>query len=130
MTTAASPQDCLAAADKLLTSVVRGNRGAWPRACAWLLRLALEAAMDDYWRRSLREVASIQARSPQFLILHHYAGRQIAAQASYAWWALSRAGHHRSYELGLTAGELNWLRGLVAEVVDGLATHRVERTEA
>lgn len=121
MTTTASPQDCLAAADKLLTSVVRGTRGAWPRACAWLLRLALESAMDDYWRRSRPEIALMRARSPQFLILDHYAGRQIAARAGYAWWALSRAGHHHSYELGLTAGELRRLRELVAAVIRDLA---------
>ncbi|MER7457498.1 hypothetical protein [Micromonospora sp. NPDC126480] len=121
MTTVASPQDCLAAADKLLTSVVRGTRGAWPRACAWLLRLALEAAMDDYWRRFRPEVASMRARSPQFLILDRYAGRQVAARAGYAWAALSRAGHHHCYELGLTAGELRRLRDTVATVISDLA---------
>ncbi|PWU52341.1 hypothetical protein DLJ47_19080 [Micromonospora sp. S4605] len=128
MTAITSPQDCLDAADKLLTSVVRGTRGAWPRACAWLLRLALEAAMDDYWRRSRPEVASMRARSPQFLILDRDAGRQVAARAGYAWAALSRAGHHHCYELGLTAGELRRLRDTVATVISDLA--RAEATDS
>jgi hypothetical protein len=41
----------LATADRMLTSVIRGARGAWPRACAWLLRHELEAAMDRYGAR-------------------------------------------------------------------------------
>ncbi|MEW2381454.1 hypothetical protein AB0873_05085 [Micromonospora sp. NPDC047707] len=120
-TATSSPQGCLNAADQLLTNVVRGARGSWPRACAWLLRLALEAAIDDYWRRVRPEIAALRARSPQFLILDHYAGRQIAAQAGYAWSALSRAGHHHCYELGLTAGELQRLRDSVEVVISDLA---------
>ncbi|SIN35668.1 hypothetical protein [Micromonospora cremea] len=125
--TAASAQSCLDTADQLLTSVMRGTRGAWPRACAWLLRLALETAMDDYWLRSRPEIVSMRARSPQFLVLDRYAGRHIAARAGYAWSALSRAGHHHSYELGLTAGELRRLREMVAAVVHDLARAQVEQ---
>ncbi|RKN29936.1 hypothetical protein [Micromonospora musae] len=121
MTTRASPQSCLDAADQLLSSMVRGTRGAWPRACAWLLRLALETAMDDYWLRCHPEVTALRARSPQFLILDRYAGRHIAARAGYAWSALSRAGHHHCYELGLTAGELRALRNAVATLISDLA---------
>ncbi|WBC08861.1 hypothetical protein [Micromonospora sp. WMMA1947] len=121
----AVPESCLEAADQLLSSVVRGTRGAWPRACAWLLRLALEAAMDDYWWRCHPEVLPMRARSPQFLILDRYAGRSIAARAGYAWSALSRAGHHHCYELGLTAGELRRLREMVATVISDLAAARV-----
>lgn len=120
-TTATLPQNCLDAADQLLTSVVRGTRGAWPRACAWLLRLALEAALDEYWLRVQPEVAAMRARSPQFLILDRYAGRPIAARAGYAWSALSRAGHHHCYELGLTAGELRRLREMVATLISDLS---------
>jgi hypothetical protein len=120
-TVADSPQRCLAAADRLLTSVVAGARGSWPRACAWLLRLALEASMDDYWRRLHPEIVTVRARQPQFLILDQYAGRPLAARAAYAWSALSRAGHHHSYELGLTAGELRRLREAVAAIVTDLA---------
>ncbi|WP_446218654.1 hypothetical protein [Micromonospora sp. IBHARD004] len=128
--TAILPESCLDAADRLLSSVMRGTRGAWPRACAWLLRLALEAAMDDYWRRVHPEVAGMRARSPQFLILDRYAGRHIAARAGYAWSALSRAGHHHCYELGLTAGELRRLREMVAAVITDLASERTPQLQA
>ncbi|MDT4994982.1 MAG: hypothetical protein QOH97_4874 [Actinoplanes sp.] len=47
-----TPSAYLATADLMLTSVVRGARGAWPRACSWLLRHELEAAMDRYWART------------------------------------------------------------------------------
>lgn len=116
-----APQSCLDAADELLSSVVAGTRGAWPRACAWLLRLALEAAMDDYWQRCHPDVVGMGARSPQFLILDRYAGRRVAARAGYAWSALSRAGHHHCYELGLTVGELRRLREAVATIIRDLA---------
>ncbi|MER7273454.1 AAA family ATPase [Dactylosporangium sp. NPDC000244] len=101
-------------------TVVSGARGTWPRACAWLLRMALESAMDDYWRRCHPGVAGLRARAPQFLVLERYAGRRIAANAGYTWWALSRAGHHHCYELGLTAGELRRLRDRVTELVADL----------
>lgn len=123
---AAGPDRCLAAADQLLSTVVSGARGSWPRACAWLLRLALEAAMDDYWQQFHPEVVSVRARQPQFLILERYAGRGIAARAAYAWSALSRAGHHHSYELGLTAGEVRRLRQEVATLVNDLAAGRAD----
>lgn len=116
-----SPHRCLEAADQLLFTLVKGARGSWPRACAWLLRLALEAAMDDYWRRVHPELVSLQARQPQFLVLDRYAGRPLAARAAYVWWALSRAGHHHGYELGLTSAELGRLRQEVATIVADLA---------
>ena len=49
-----SPHGVLAAADHLLREVVPGARGTWPRACAWLIRLALETALDAYWQRQTR----------------------------------------------------------------------------
>jgi hypothetical protein len=124
-----APQRCLDAADQLLSSVVAGTRGAWPRACAWLLRLAIEAAMDDYWQRCHPEVVGMHARSPQFLILDRYAGRHLAARAGYAWSALSRAGHHHSYELGLTVGELRRLRDAVATIITDLAMEPEQHQE-
>jgi len=53
-----TPAELLAEADRLLTSVVPGTRGRWPRACAWLTRLALEQALDEYWSRTLLEAVT------------------------------------------------------------------------
>jgi hypothetical protein len=105
----------LATADLMLTSVVRGARGAWPRACSWLLRHELEAAMDRYWARACPDIGRTTVQRPKLLLLSHYAGPEIGRRASYLWWALSRAGHHHPYELGVTAAELTRLR---AELID------------
>ena len=60
-------------ADRLLITVVPGTRGHWSRACAWLTRLALEQALDDYWSRVLPEAVNCGVR-PQLLMLPQYAG--------------------------------------------------------
>ncbi|WFE22483.1 hypothetical protein O7621_03805 [Solwaraspora sp. WMMD937] len=107
----------LATADRMLTSVIRGARGAWPRACAWLLRHELEAAMDRYWARVCPTIGQTRVQRPKLLLLAHYAGPQLAGRASYLWWALSRAGHHHHYELGVTAAELTRHRAELLEIV-------------
>ena len=108
---------CLDTADRMLTSVIRGTRGCWPRACAWLLRYELEAAMDRYWQRVCPEIGKTHAQRPKLLLLTHYAGAEIAGRAAYLWWALSRAGHHHTYELGITAAELTRLRAELLNVI-------------
>ncbi|MET8253130.1 hypothetical protein [Micromonospora sp. NPDC005197] len=107
----------LATADLMLTSVIRGARGAWPRACAWLLRHELEAAMDRYWARACPEIGRTRVQRPKLLLLAHYAGPDLGRRASYLWWALSRAGHHHHYELGVTAAELTRLRAELLDIV-------------
>ncbi|MEV0895623.1 hypothetical protein [Actinoplanes sp. NPDC049802] len=110
----------LAAADQLLETVVPGARGTWPRACAWLLRLELESVLDRYWARVRPEIGQVQAQRPKLLMLAAYAGDEPARRAGYLWWALSRAGHHHRYELGLTVSELLRLRAELAAVTEGL----------
>ncbi len=107
----------LATADLMLTSVIRGARGAWPRACAWLLRHELEVAMDRYWARVCPEIAKTTVQRPKLLLLGHYAGPELGRRSSYLWWALSRAGHHHPYELGITAAELTRLRAELTSIV-------------
>jgi hypothetical protein len=86
-----------------------GTRGLWPRVSAWLLRLALEAALDRYWQVVAPSVAECRNRRAQLMMLREYAGAETAQRAAYLWSALSRAGHHHGYELALTAGELRHL---------------------
>jgi hypothetical protein len=110
----------LAAADQLLTQVVPGARGTWPRACAWLIRLALEAELAMFWSAACPAVGHVRSRRAQLLLLPRYSTRDLARRASQAWAALSRGGHHHSYELALTATELRHLRDEVAAVIDCL----------
>lgn len=115
-----SAETYLAAADKLLAQVVPGARGTWPRACAWLIRLALETELAVFWSSACPAVGQVRSRRAQLLLLPRYSTRDLALRASQAWAALSRGGHHHSYELALTAAELRHLRDEVAAVVDGL----------
>ncbi len=109
----------LPTADRLLRSVVPGTRGAWPRACAWLLRLELEAALDRLWARVRPDVgAATHAQHPKLLMLPAYTGADTARRVSYLWWALSRAGHHHCYELGVTAAELLRFRAELVELIE------------
>lgn len=115
-----SAETYLAAADQLLTQVVPGARGTWPRACAWLIRLALEAELAVFWSSARPEIGQVGSRRAQLLLLPRYSTRELARRASHAWVVLSRGGHHHSYELALTATELRHLRDEVAAIVDGL----------
>src|SRR5215472_16147065 len=115
-----TPAKLLAEADRLLSTVVPGTRGRWPRACAWLTRLALEQALDDYWSHVLPEAVNCGVR-PQLLMLPQYAGATVEAQAAEAWYGLARATHHHAYDLAPTAAELRRWQNVVRTVVDQLA---------
>ena len=108
--------ELLAEADRLLSTVVPGTRGRWPRACAWLSRLALEQALDEYWSRVLPEAVNCGVR-PQLLMLPQYAGASTSAQAAEAWYGLARATHHHAYDLAPTAAELRRWHDLVHAVI-------------
>jgi hypothetical protein len=116
----------LETADRMLTTVVRGARGCWPRACAWLLRYELEAAVDRYWQRACPAIGQARAQRPKLVLLNHYAGSEIGQRTSYLWWVLSRAGHHHTYELGFTAAELTRLRTELIAVIALLESKEVQ----
>jgi hypothetical protein len=116
-----TPAELLAEADRLLSTVVPGTRGRWPRACAWLTRLALELALDEYWARTLPEAADCGMR-PQLLLLPRYADQSTADEARDAWFGLARATHQHAYDLAPTAAELRRWHDLVSSVVTELST--------
>ena len=100
-----TPEHYLDHADRLLREPANYTRGLWPRACTWLIRLAIEGAVDDHWMAvnpAMREVA----RRAQLLVLEQSAGAETARRVSLLWSGLSRAGHNHAYELAPTAGEL------------------------
>jgi hypothetical protein len=114
-----TPQALLAEADRLLTTVVPETRGRWPRVCAWLIRLALEQSLDEFWLRTLPAAAKCSMRA-QLLLLPTYAGEETAAQARDAWFGLAPAAHHHAYDLAPTAAELRRWHELVATMAAGL----------
>ena len=96
--------------------------GIWPRAAVLLARQALEAALDELWRRRAPGVEQCSARA-QLLCLPEYLRQgDLAARVSNAWTGLSRACHHHVYELPPTAAELDRWIGMVDELVNCPAT--------
>jgi hypothetical protein len=102
-----TPEELLAAADQLLTAPIPGVGVQWPRACALLIRLALEMTLDRFWGRALPSAADCGMRQ-QLLLLPRYTADQptAAGLAREAWLGLASAAHHHAYELGPTAAEL------------------------
>jgi hypothetical protein len=85
--------------------------GIWPRASALLARQALEAALDDLWKRRAPGLEQCSMKA-QLLCLPAYLPKdvELATRVSYAWTGLSRATHHHAYELPPAAEELRgWL---------------------
>jgi hypothetical protein len=105
-----TPRELLDAADALLTGQVAGRWPCWQRACAALLRIALEQVLCQYWQQRRPSVAGATTRT-QLLVLPELAGAEAAETARSAWSGLCRAVHHHTYELAPTAAELRgWHR--------------------
>lgn len=116
--------DLLRAALALLDVPEPDTDTVWPRAAAVLIRQAIEATLDAYWKTRLPAMRYASV-AEQWLALPAYLGHAPAIPAAeYAWSALSEACHHRAYDVGLTETELRGhlraaddLRRLVAEAM-------------
>ena len=126
-----TPTELLDAADQLLRSPVPGLGYLWPRACALLIRTALELILDLYWARVLPEAADCGMR-PQLLLLPLYASSgptsadevsapDPVALAREAWLGLAGAAHHHAYELAPNASELRGWHTTVSQLGELLA---------
>ena len=104
------PQEILAAARQLLDRSDFGISGVWSRAAALLARQAFELGLDDHWRKRGLALDRLATR-PQLICLASYLpNSDVAARATHAWSALSRACHHHPYELAPSPGEIRtWL---------------------
>ncbi len=103
-----SPEALVTAAGRLLRppagSVHTLAPGLRARASAILLRMALDQALDDYWRRITRSMTRIGKH--RMLCLEWYAGSDTARRCRTTWAALSAACHYRTYELPPTPAEV------------------------
>jgi hypothetical protein len=115
-----TPEELLDSADQLLTSPIPGIGSLWPRACALLIRLALELTLDRYWARVLPSGANCGMRQ-QLLLLPMYGGPDAAPLAREAWLGLAGAAHHHAYELAPTAAELRGWHTTVTRLAASLA---------
>jgi hypothetical protein len=102
-----TPEELLESAERLITSPVPGVGAQGPRACALLIRLALEMTLDRHWKRVLPSAAECGMRA-QLLLLPLYVSDapQAVPLAREAWLGLAGAAHHHAYELAPTAAEL------------------------
>jgi hypothetical protein len=80
--------------------------GVWPRAAALTARRAIEAAMDQLWRRRAPGMEATSARAQLSCLAVYLHDAELAGDVAYTWAALSDACHHHDYELTPTAGEL------------------------
>ncbi len=100
----------IASAKSLIARSDVGPAGVWPRAAAFLIRQALEDALDELWATNLPGMERASRASQLACLAYASPDRRLADNVRIAWSALSRACHHHSYELAPTAPELeNWL---------------------
>jgi len=90
--------------------------GIWPRASALLARQALEAALDDLWRRRAPGIEKCSMRA-QLLCLSLYVPEELAERVASTWAGLSRACHQHAYELPPISSELLAWIAIVEELI-------------
>jgi hypothetical protein len=80
--------------------------GLWPRATAVLARQALERALTEVLSAKVEGIQRAPVRAQLLCLRIFLDDTATAHEVNLAWWALSRACHHLSYELAPTAAEL------------------------
>ncbi len=100
------PGDLLRLARELLEHPADETRGLWPRAAALLARQALETSLREYWANGRAAMTELPFRQQLICLQRLLEPRELAADVTHAWAALSRACHHHPYELAPGAGEL------------------------
>ncbi|MFD8167977.1 hypothetical protein ACFV2W_16020 [Streptomyces cellulosae] len=103
-----TPEDLVTDAGRLLLPPAEAPLALTPglraRAAAVLLRLALEQALDTYWKQVTPRMTRIGKH--RMLCLEWYAGYDAARRCRTTWAALSAACHYRAYELPPAPAEI------------------------
>jgi hypothetical protein len=92
--------------------------GLWPRATAVLARQALERGLTDVLSAKVGGIQRAPVRAQLLCLRIFLDDTATADEVNLAWWALSRACHHLSYELPPTAAELRALIEIVDRFVE------------
>lgn len=117
-------RDLLGLAEALLLRADPELVGIWPRASAMLARQSLELALETLWRRRAPGLELCSLRAQLLCLAAYLNDGALAADATHAWGALSRACHHHPYELPPTERELRRLMETVG-VLLGAVDQRV-----
>ncbi|MGP3756168.1 hypothetical protein [Streptomyces sp. IBSNAI001] len=97
--------------------------GTRARAASALLRLALDEAMDTFWRDVSPTMTRATGRT-KALCLEWYTSPSVARQWYAVWSALSAACHHHIYELPPTPSEVRVWHQDVTELLNVLPATR------
>lgn len=108
-------------ADALLKDSLTLPPGVAARACTWLIRLALEHALDDFWARHAPDIGGASRRA-QLLVFKRMTNADLGQRYNQLWSELSNAAHHHAYELAPTAIELRSWHGDAAGIIAALQT--------
>lgn len=105
-----STRELLYRAIDLLERPTSGTVGLWPRATAVLARQALERSLTEVLSPHVEGIHRAPVRAQLLCLRIFLDDTATADEVNVAWWALSRACHHLSYELPPTAAELRaWI---------------------
>ncbi|MGW6698240.1 hypothetical protein [Nocardia sp. NPDC055049] len=116
----------LRTADNLITDAGSDIGGMWPRASAWMLRIAMEQAIRELWRAVSPKMERVTVRA-QLLVLPKYIGEEAAGEARLLWSELSTTAHHNDYQLAPAVEELRrWQEAAerVANAIDAAISAR------
>jgi hypothetical protein len=106
----ATTRELLYRASDLLERPTSGTVGVWPRAAAVLARQALERGLSEVLFAQVQGIQRAPVRAQLLCLRILLEDTATADEVNVAWWALSRACHHLSYELPPTAAELRvWI---------------------
>lgn len=109
--------EILERATGLLNHPTAETAGLWPRATAVLARQALEVGLHEALSARIPGIQRAPVRVQLLCLQSYLEDTETAHEVNLAWWALSRACHHLSYELPPTAPELEGLIDVVGRFV-------------
>jgi hypothetical protein len=102
----------------LLERPTSETAGLWPRATAVLARQALERGLTETLSVEVQGIHKAPVQAQLLCLRIFMEDTATADEVNLAWWALSRACHHLSYELPPTAAELRALIDVVDRFVE------------
>ena len=109
--------EILERATALLHHPTEETAGLWPRATAVLARQALEVRLREALSAKIQGIQSAPVRVQLLCLQSYLEDTETAHEVNLAWYALSEACHHLSYELPPTAPELEGLIDVVRRFV-------------
>jgi hypothetical protein len=109
--------EILERATALLNHPTEETAGLWPRATAVLARQALEVGLHEALSAKILGIQSAPVRVQLLCLQSYLEDTETAHEVNLAWWGLSQACHHLSYELPPTAPELEGLIDVVRRFV-------------